>query len=103
MNDTITLSTYNVRGCRNVLKRDRIRGFFKSHRNSIVCLQETHCKNVEEANTWANDWTRGEPFVWKHDSCSQVSDNYATRRRGTTTIMDDSKVKLINQKCFYFD
>lgn len=98
--DSITLSTFNVRGSRNPLKRDRIRNLFKSHQNSIVCLQETHCKNLAEANTWANEWIRGEPSVWKHETCSNVSNNFTTRSRGTMTLMDDSNIKLIDQHIF---
>ncbi len=92
------MTTFNVRGCRDPMKRARIREFFKSHRNSLVCLQETHCKDEEEANNWGNEWIRGDPSVWKNSSTTNVANNFTTRSRGTMVLADNSQIELLDHK-----
>jgi len=97
----ICMSTFNVRGCRDPTKRARIRDLFKSHKSSLVCLQETHCKDEEEAKIWANEWIRGDPYVWKNSSIDSVANNFTTRSRGTMVVADNSKIEILDHKCLF--
>ena len=34
--------------------------FYKSHKSSVVCLQETRCKDEVKAKSWTNEWVHEE-------------------------------------------
>ncbi len=99
--ESITLSTYNIRGCRDPLKRGRIRQFFKSHKVSLVNLQETHCKDIADGRNYATEWSREEPCVWRNEKIEHVSNHFTSRSRGTMTLMDNSKICIVNSKCLF--
>lgn len=96
--EQFTISTFNVRGCRDPLKRDRIKNFVKSHNTSLICLQETHSKDEEEGRKWMGEYNRGDPRVWANDKLWGVSNSYTSRSRGTMVVGDESKIEMIDSK-----
>lgn len=98
---SIAITTFNVRGGRDPLKRHRIKSFCKSHKITVANLQETHCLGEAEAKIWADEWNREEPRVWKNETSEFVSNNYTSRSRGTMCIMDKSKVSIARSKCLF--
>lgn len=99
--DTLTLTTFNVRGSRDPLKRCRIRDFCRQHKCSIVNLQETHCKEGEEAKIWANEWLKEEPCVWRNDKSEYIDSNYTSRSRGSMCLMDNNKASILDSKSLF--
>ncbi len=95
------MSTFNVRGCRDPLKRRRIKDLFKSHKCSLVNLQETHCTSNDEATKWTNEWIKDEPCVWKNEKCEHVSSNFTSRSRGAMSLLDNSKMFMVDSKILF--
>ena len=61
----VTISSINVRGLNEKVKRKNIFHFLSQHENDIICLQETH-QNSENIKKWTREW--GGKSVWNPGS-----------------------------------
>ena len=48
----LRVDTLNVRGFRDIQKRNRVNVLFKAHNIDILFLQETHCTSIKECKQW---------------------------------------------------
>jgi exonuclease III len=75
--DTLNIYTYNVRGIRNKIKRNRIWNYCKTKLKGIILLQETHF-TPGDLNMLKREW-KGEVY------CSHGTSN----SRGVATLIPD--------------
>ena len=60
-NKSIRITSFNVRGLRNKVKRQRVFNLLKTKYKGIIYLQETHTQLGDET-VWENEW-HGEVYL----------------------------------------
>ena len=78
MKETLTIVSYNVRGIRDVKKRQGIFNYVRNH--DVVFLQETHCHFKQEEYRWSKEW--GGLSLWSRGSSNS---------KGVTILFNKNK------------
>ena len=104
-NKTIQLTSLNVRGLRDSVKRENIFKWLKSKNPDIVFLQETHCHLKKDVNQWSKEWSGSKSYNYWSLGTSRskgaailLSKNLCERNITVTNVVIDPNgrsVKLI--------